>query len=133
MLAPNLRSHKDNGGNMVDADVWKIIEQSAHEVLEWIGFGTIVGLAAKGLMPGRDPGGPIVTVLLGIGGCVFGFGLLSFFTTEQRINTISLVGFAVGTGGAFVLLALYRLLAGKWLKEGEDRIPWSGNQAAPRM
>ena len=37
---------------MLDADVLKIIEQSAHEVLEWIGFGTIVGLAAKALMPG---------------------------------------------------------------------------------
>ena len=117
---------------MVDADVLKIIEQSAHEVLEWIGFGTIVGLAAKALMPGRDPGGAIVTVLLGIGGCVFGFGMLSFFATEQRINTISLLGFAVGTGGAFLLLALYRLLAGKWLKEGEDRLPWPGNQPSPR-
>ncbi|MCX7419008.1 MAG: GlsB/YeaQ/YmgE family stress response membrane protein [Planctomycetia bacterium] len=131
MFVPNFRSHKNNGIHMVDADVLKIIEQSAHEVLEWVGFGTIVGLAAKALMPGRDPGGAIVTVLLGIGGCVFGFGMLSFFTTEQRINTISLIGFAVGTGGAFVLLLLYRLLAGKWLKEGEDRLPWTGNQAAP--
>ena len=40
-------------------------------VLGWILFGLIVGLTAKLLMPGRDPGGFIVTALLGIGGAVF--------------------------------------------------------------
>ncbi len=41
-----------------------------NDVLVWIGFGTIIGLLAKGIMPGRDPGGAIATVLMGIGGTV---------------------------------------------------------------
>ncbi len=44
--------------------------QLANDVLVWIGFGTVVGLLAKGIMPGRDPGGAIATVLMGIGGTI---------------------------------------------------------------
>jgi hypothetical protein len=38
--------------------------QLANDVLVWIGFGTVVGLLAKGIMPGRVPGGAIATVVL---------------------------------------------------------------------
>ena len=47
-----------------------VFSQWAHLGLEWIGFGTLVGLLAKAIMPGRDPGGAIVTLLMGIGGAV---------------------------------------------------------------
>jgi uncharacterized membrane protein YeaQ/YmgE (transglycosylase-associated protein family) len=69
-------------------------------------------------MPGRDPGGALVTLAMGIGGTVVGCGTLTFFFQGQHITPISLVGFVVATGGAFILLFFYRLLAGYWFVEG---------------
>ena len=45
----------------MDAQLLKVLEDSIHELLEWVGFGTLVGLAGKALMPGRDPGGAVGT------------------------------------------------------------------------
>jgi uncharacterized membrane protein YeaQ/YmgE (transglycosylase-associated protein family) len=87
-----------------------------HLILEWIGFGTLVGLLAKGIMPGRDPGGAIATLIVGIGGCVLGLGTVSYFW-GQRITPISLFGLVVATVGAFVILGFYRLLAGYFFIE----------------
>lgn len=95
------------------------LELWANTVLIWVGFGTLVGLAAKALMPGRDPGGAIVTLLMGIGGAVIGCGALTFFWEGQRVTPVSPVGFLVATAGAFVLLLFYRLLAGHFFVEGE--------------
>jgi len=81
----------------------------------WIGFGTLVGLAAKAIMPGRDPGGSIITLLLGIVGTVIGCGMMMLLTHGKAISPISPIGFAVGTGGAFILLLFYRLLSGRML------------------
>lgn len=88
----------------------------ANEVLVWIGFGTVVGLLAKAIMPGKDPGGAIATLSMGIGGTVIGCGILSFFA-EQRVTPISPTGFAVATGGAFLILFFYKLLGGYWIVE----------------
>jgi uncharacterized membrane protein YeaQ/YmgE (transglycosylase-associated protein family) len=104
-----------------DADLQLILEQWAGDLLTWIGFGTLVGLAAKAIMPGRDPGGSIATLLVGIGGTVIGCGTLMFFYDGQRVTPISPVGFLVATGGAFILLFFYRLLAGRFFQEGERR------------
>ena len=93
-------------------------ESLANDVLVWVGFGTIVGLLAKALMPGRDPGGTVATLMMGIGGVVIGCGTLSYFYEGQRVTPISPMGMAVATGGAFVLLFFYRLLAGYWFNEG---------------
>jgi len=90
-----------------------------NDVLVWIGFGTIVGLLAKAIMPGRDPGGAVATLLMGIGGVVIGCGVVSYFYEGQRITPISPLGLAVATGGAFVLLFFYRLLGGYFFVEGE--------------
>ena len=95
-------------------------EQFAQTVLMWIGFGTIVGLAAKAIMPGRDPGGAVATLLMGIAGSIIGCAILKFFTPDVRISPISMVGFCVGTGGAFVLLTFYKILGGYWFIEGEQ-------------
>jgi uncharacterized membrane protein YeaQ/YmgE (transglycosylase-associated protein family) len=89
--------------------------------LTWIGFGTVVGLAAKAVMPGRDPGGTIATILMGISGTLIGCALLRFFYPNQFIQPISLEGFAVGAGGAFILLAFYKVLGGYWFIEGEQQ------------
>lgn len=92
----------------------------ANLALTWIGFGTVVGLAAKAVMPGRDPGGAIATVLMGIAGTLIGCAVLQYFSSSGRVvEPVSLEGFSVGAGGAFVLLAFYKVLGGYWLIEGE--------------
>jgi len=76
-------------------------------VLGWILFGLVVGIVAKLLMPGRDPGGFIITTLLGIVGAVIGGFLgrsLGLYGPGEP------AGFLMATLGAVVLLFLYRML-----------------------
>lgn len=105
---------------MPDSELMAVIEQSINELLVWVGFGTLVGLAAKAIMPGRDPGGAVATLLMGIGGSVVGCGTLMFLIEGQRVTPISPLGFAAATGGAFILLFFYRLLSGSLIAEAED-------------
>ncbi len=91
----------------------------ANDVLVWIGFGTLVGLLAKAVMPGRDPGGAVATLLMGIGGTIFGCGIVSYFVAGQRVTPISPTGLVVATGGAFIILLFYRVLGGYFFVEGE--------------
>ena len=97
-----------------------LLAEYANLALTWIGFGTVVGLAAKAVMPGRDPGGPIATLLMGIAGTLIGCAVLKYFYPVQNIQPISVEGFAVGAGGAFVLLTFYKVLGGYWFTEGEQ-------------
>jgi uncharacterized membrane protein YeaQ/YmgE (transglycosylase-associated protein family) len=92
-------------------------------MLTWVGFGTLSGLLAKAIMPGRDPGGTVATLMMGIGGTVIGSGTLMFFTGGERVTPISPLGFVVATGGAFILLAFYRILGGYWFREGNPLPP----------
>jgi uncharacterized membrane protein YeaQ/YmgE (transglycosylase-associated protein family) len=101
------------------AQISEAAHQWCNDILVWIGFGTVVGLLAKAIMPGRDPGGAIATLAMGIGGTVIGCGILSFFYQGQRVTPISPLGMLVGTAGAFILLFFYRLLGGYWFVEGE--------------
>jgi uncharacterized membrane protein YeaQ/YmgE (transglycosylase-associated protein family) len=74
-------------------------------VLSWIFFGMIVGVAAKFLMPGRDPGGFIVTILLGIAGAFIGgflAQLVGWYGPQQQ------AGYLMSVFGAILLLWLYR-------------------------
>ncbi len=96
------------------------LAEYANLALTWIGFGTVVGLAAKAVMPGRDPGGAIATLLMGIAGTLIGCAILKYFYPAQNIQPISIEGFAVGAGGAFVLLTFYKVLGGYWFVEGEQ-------------
>ena len=99
------------------------LAEYARLALTWIGFGTVVGLAAKAIMPGRDPGGAIATVLMGIVGTLIGCAMCQYFWDQgTRVDPISLQGFAVGTGGAFVILMLYKILGGYWFVEGEGGV-----------
>jgi uncharacterized membrane protein YeaQ/YmgE (transglycosylase-associated protein family) len=77
-------------------------------VLGWIIFGLIVGIVAKFLMPGRDPGGFIVTILIGIAGALVG-GYLGRAVGWYREGDP--VGFLMAVLGSIILLALYRMLA----------------------
>jgi uncharacterized membrane protein YeaQ/YmgE (transglycosylase-associated protein family) len=79
-------------------------------VLIWIVFGFFVGLVAKIVMPGRDPGGFIVTILLGIAGAVLG-GFLG--RTLGLYREGDAVGFIMAVLGALLLLVFYRVISGK--------------------
>jgi uncharacterized membrane protein YeaQ/YmgE (transglycosylase-associated protein family) len=76
-------------------------------ILAWILFGLVVGIIAKLLMPGRDPGGFIITMLLGIAGALLGGFIgraMGFYGANQG------AGWLMSIVGAIVLLILYRLL-----------------------
>ena len=77
-------------------------------ILGWILFGLIVGALAKLVMPGRDPGGITITILLGIAGAVIGGFIgraLGFYGQGQS------AGFLMSFLGAVILLWLYRMVA----------------------
>ena len=93
-----------------------------NDILVWIGFGTLIGLLSKAVMPGRDPGGAVVTLSLGIGGVIIGCGTWSLLSHGQRVTPVSPLGILIGTAGAFALLFFYRLLGGYWFHEGEETI-----------
>ncbi len=78
--------------------------------ITWIVFGLIVGAIAKFLMPGKDPGGIIVTILIGIAGSVVAGYVgqqLGWYQPGQA------AGWIMSIVGAMVLLVLYRMVAGK--------------------
>jgi uncharacterized membrane protein YeaQ/YmgE (transglycosylase-associated protein family) len=74
-------------------------------VLGWMLFGLIVGLLAKLVMPGRDPGGIFVTMLIGIVGAVLGGFIGRAIGWYQPGEP---AGFIVATLGAIILLFIYR-------------------------
>jgi uncharacterized membrane protein YeaQ/YmgE (transglycosylase-associated protein family) len=78
-------------------------------ILSWIVLGLIAGILAKLIMPGKDPGGFIVTILLGIAGAFVG-GWLGTMMGVASFSGFTLQGIVVATLGAIVLLALYRLI-----------------------
>ena len=87
-----------------------------NDFLVWIGYGTVVGLLAKAVMPGRDPGGPIATLAMGIAGVIIGCGVWSLISDGVRVTPISFGGLVAGTSGAFVILLFYRILGG-WYED----------------
>ncbi len=104
---------------MDNAAFMQTVEQWANLILTWVGFGTLAGLLAKAIMPGKDPGGAVATLAMGIAGTVIGCGVVSFFWKGYLISPISPLGFFVATGGAFVLLFFYKLLGGYYFREDQ--------------
>jgi uncharacterized membrane protein YeaQ/YmgE (transglycosylase-associated protein family) len=78
-------------------------------ILAWIVIGLIVGALAKLVMPGRDPGGMIVTMLLGIGGALLGGAIGRTFGMYDPGQP---AGWIMSILGAIVILAGYRAVAG---------------------
>tara|TARA_R100001440_G_scaffold30847_1_gene49271 strand:- start:1 stop:252 length:252 start_codon:yes stop_codon:yes gene_type:complete len=78
-------------------------------ILSWIVFGLIAGIIAKWIMPGKDPGGFIITILFGIAGAFVG-GWLGSLVGLGSMGSFSLGSFVTAIAGALVLLALYRML-----------------------
>ena len=79
-------------------------------ILWTIFIGLIAGVLAKLVMPGRDPGGIILTILLGIGGALVAKFLGQVLGIYQEGQTAGLIG---STVGAIVILFAYRLVKGK--------------------
>lgn len=83
---------------------------SDYGFLGWIVIGALAGIIAKAVMPGRDPGGCIVTILLGVAGAMLaGFlgNALGWYRPGQG------AGFIAAIIGAIIILFVYRLVAGR--------------------
>ncbi|MBY0508368.1 MAG: GlsB/YeaQ/YmgE family stress response membrane protein [Bryobacteraceae bacterium] len=76
--------------------------------ISWIVFGLVVGVIAKFMMPGRDPGGFVVTILLGIAGAIVGGWISTMLGTGVQGDS---AGWIMSILGAVALLGLYRLFA----------------------
>ena len=101
-------------------------------ILSWILFGLVVGVIAKLLMPGRDPGGFIVTILLGIAGALVGGFIgraMGFYEANQGASWI------MSILGAILLLLLYRMMVRRRVydrgRSGVRGLPASGTPARP--
>ena len=81
-------------------------------IIAWIVVGLIAGALAKLIMPGDDPGGIIVTILLGIVGAFVG-GFVVNLLGGAGVSGFNLWSILVATIGAIILLAIYRMVAGR--------------------
>ena len=79
----------------------------AHGWIAWIIIGGLAGAIAKLLMPGKDPGGCIITVLLGIAGALLAGFLGQMLDIDSAMNGAGFIGAIIG---AFVILLIYRLV-----------------------
>lgn len=82
-------------------------------IIGWIVLGLIAGAIAKAIMPGKDPGGIVITLLLGVvgallggflGSAIFGVGLREFWSIQTWLVAII---------GSIIVLAIYRVIAGR--------------------
>ena len=81
-------------------------------ILSWILLGLGVGLLAKWIMPGPDPGGLVITILLGIAGAFVG-GFIGSLIGLGDVSGFNLGGLALATGGALLLLWGHRQIRGR--------------------
>ena len=82
-------------------------------VIGWIVLGLLAGVIAKAILPGNDPGGFIVTTLIGVAGAIVG----GFLGTALGIGDVDeffdLSTWLCAIGGSLILLLLYRMVAGQ--------------------
>jgi uncharacterized membrane protein YeaQ/YmgE (transglycosylase-associated protein family) len=93
--------------------VWTREKEEEMGLIAWIILGLIAGAVAKWVMPGPDPGGCIVTILIGVVGALLGgflSTLLGFGGLGGRLDWRSLI---IAILGAIVLLAIWRMLRGR--------------------
>lgn len=81
-------------------------------ILVWIIFGLIAGAIAKFLMPGRDPGGIIITILIGIVGAVIG-GFISSALGFGDVSGFNFPSLIIAVLGSIILLIIYRTVVSR--------------------
>jgi uncharacterized membrane protein YeaQ/YmgE (transglycosylase-associated protein family) len=82
-------------------------------ILAWVILGLIAGAIAKAIMPGRDPGGFIVTALIGIVGAVIGGFLGNMIFGIGGVSGVDIRSILIAVVGALVLLWIYRMAVGR--------------------
>lgn len=98
-------------------------------IIGWIIFGLIAGAIAKMIMPGKDPGGIFVTILLGIAGALLGGFIGRALWGSTGASDWSIGSFLLAIGGSILLLFLYRLFVGR-RSSGSAVDTYRGNRAA---
>ena len=81
-------------------------------ILSWIILGLIVGIIAKVIMPGKDPGGFIITIILGIAGAFIG-GFIASRIGFGTVTGFDIRSLLIAVGGAVLLLIVYRMITKK--------------------
>ncbi|MCW3168503.1 GlsB/YeaQ/YmgE family stress response membrane protein [Chryseobacterium sp. 09-1422] len=81
-------------------------------ILTWIIFGLIAGAIAKALHPGNDPGGWVITIIIGILGSMLG-GWIGSMIFGVDVTGFNFSSFLVAIGGSVLLLAIYRMVTKK--------------------
>jgi uncharacterized membrane protein YeaQ/YmgE (transglycosylase-associated protein family) len=79
-------------------------------IIGWIVLGLLAGALAKWILPGRDPGGIVLTMLLGIAGALVGGFMVGLLTGVAFTTPFDLTSLLVATLGAIVVLLLYRVV-----------------------
>ena len=78
-------------------------------ILVWVVLGLVVGIIAKLIMPGKDPGGFIITIILGIAGAFVG-GFIATRLGFGSVTGFDLRSLMIAVGGAIILLGIYRFV-----------------------
>lgn len=81
-------------------------------IVAWLLVGLIAGVLAKWIMPGNDPGGWILTIVLGIVGAFVG-GWVWSLIGDANVTGINFTSIAIATLGAIIVLAIYRLVVAR--------------------
>lgn len=81
-------------------------------ILAWIVFGLIAGALAKFLMPGQDPGGCVITIIIGVVGALLG-GFLATQLGYGGISGFDFRSFVIAVIGSILLLIIWRLIRGR--------------------
>jgi uncharacterized membrane protein YeaQ/YmgE (transglycosylase-associated protein family) len=81
-------------------------------ILSWILLGLVAGALAKFIMPGKDPGGCLITIILGVLGAVVG-GFLGTFVGLGKVQSFDIGGIFISTVGAIVVLLIWRMFQKK--------------------
>ena len=86
------------------------VRQETVGILAWILVGLVAGVLAKIAMPGPDPGGVLLTIIIGIVGAVIGGFVMENFLGGPGVSGVNLASILVATLGSVVLLVVYRAI-----------------------
>lgn len=92
-------------------------------ILVWAAFGLVAGLLAKAIMPGKDPGGFIVTILIGVAGAILGgyISQLLGFANDGQVSFLSPKDWIFAIVGALIILFVWKkFLAPKFAKKKSE-------------